>query len=65
MYHTTFDPPSDPEVVRRLVSDPMSSESVMIERLMDYHRLVLLSSGATLILLRIWYVWLKAKLNPF
>ncbi|KXJ18707.1 adenylate kinase 8 [Exaiptasia diaphana] len=38
VYHTTFDPPSEPEVVSRLIPDPKSAEKVMIERLMEYHR---------------------------
>lgn len=38
VYHSTFDPPTDPAVVQRLVPDSKSSEKVMIERLMDYHR---------------------------
>ncbi|XP_078346811.1 adenylate kinase 8-like [Oculina patagonica] len=38
VYHSTFDPPTDPAVVQRLVPDSKSSEKVMIERLMEYHR---------------------------
>ena len=38
VYHSTFDPPTDAAVVQRLVPDPKSSEKVMIERLMEYHR---------------------------
>ncbi|EDO43271.1 predicted protein [Nematostella vectensis] len=38
VYHTTFDPPSDPEVVRRLVPDPKCTEAAMVGRLMEYHR---------------------------
>lgn len=38
VYHATFDPPTDTSVVQRLVSDPKSSEKIMIERLMEYHR---------------------------
>ncbi|XP_015750795.1 PREDICTED: adenylate kinase 8-like, partial [Acropora digitifera] len=37
VYHATFDPPTDTSVVQRLVSDPKSSEKIMIERLMEYH----------------------------
>ncbi|XP_027049720.1 adenylate kinase 8-like [Pocillopora damicornis] len=38
VYHSTFDPPSDLAVVQRLVPDSKSSEKVMIQRLMEYHR---------------------------
>jgi len=38
VYHTTFDPPSSHEILKRLALDPESSEDVMIERLMQYHR---------------------------
>lgn len=38
VYHSTFDPPSDLTVVQRLVPDSKSSEKVMIQRLMEYHR---------------------------
>ncbi|PFX30351.1 adenylate kinase 8-like [Stylophora pistillata] len=38
VYHSTFDPPTDPAVVQRLVPDSKSSEKVMIQRLMEYHR---------------------------
>ena len=41
VYHSTFDPPTDSAVVQRLVPDPKSSEKVMKERLMEYHRLCL------------------------
>ena len=40
VYHSTFDPPTDSSVVQRLVPDSKSSEKVMIERLMEYHRLL-------------------------
>lgn len=42
VYHSTFDPPTDSSVVQRLVPDSKSSEKVMIERLMEYHRLLAL-----------------------
>lgn len=38
VYHSTFDPPSDLAVVQRLIPDSKSSEKVMIQRLMEYHR---------------------------
>ena len=38
VYHTTFDPPSNHDILKRLIPDPESSEDVMIERLLQYHR---------------------------
>ena len=38
VYHVTFDWPTDPIIVDRLVPDPNSTEEVMIKRLMEYHR---------------------------
>eukprot|EP00794_Sanderia_malayensis_P016022 gene16022-17641_t len=38
VYHTTFHPPTSPDIMRRLEMDPRSNEDFMIKRLMDYHR---------------------------
>ena len=38
VYHTTFDPPNNPDILRRLEIDPNSQEDVMIKRLLEYHR---------------------------
>lgn len=38
VYHTTFDPPTNQDVLRRLETDPESNETVMVKRLMNYHR---------------------------
>lgn len=42
IYHATFDPATEVEVAMRLVPDTNSAESVMIERLNEYHRWVAL-----------------------
>ncbi|XP_065068718.1 adenylate kinase 8-like [Rhopilema esculentum] len=40
VYHTTFDPPNNPDILRRLEIDPNSQEDVMIKRLLEYHRTI-------------------------
>ena len=38
VYHTTFHPPSAPDVAKRLQTDPMCTEAMMVKRLAEYHR---------------------------
>lgn len=38
VYHATFHPVTSPDVIKRVKSDPNSSEPIMLKRLLEYHR---------------------------